>query len=105
MASNGAEFSGKTVEEAVASGLESLGLGRDDVDIDILNRGSRGILGFGSEPALVRISPRQTDIGAPPETEVDEIDELVSTDETILDISSGASEDVILIDESVIEES
>ena len=57
MASNGTEFSGKTVEEAVEAGLQQMGLKRDEAVIEIINRGSRGILGFGSEPATVRISP------------------------------------------------
>ena len=106
MANNGAEFSGKTVEEAVASGLQSLGLSQDEVDIDILNRGSRGILGFGSEPALVRISPQQADIGEPLETEVDESEAVVSEavvsiDEATPEVSSEAPEDVVLVEDTV----
>ena len=56
MADESFEFSGRTVEEAIESGLRSLGLAHDDVTVDILNRGSRGILGFGAEEATVRIS-------------------------------------------------
>ncbi len=113
MANNGAEFSGKTVEEAVASGLQSLGLSQDEVDIDILNRGSRGILGFGSEPALVRISPQQADIGDALETEVDVIEAAVSEaavseiavfiDEATPEVSSEAPEDVIHVEDTVVE--
>lgn len=67
--SNGAQFFGKTVEEAIAEGLRSLGLTQDQVTIDILSRGSRGLFGIGSEPAQVRITPRpaaQSEAKAPP---------------------------------------
>lgn len=57
------EFSGKSVEEATADGLRAMGLRAEDATIEILNRGSRGLFGIGSEPAVVRISPRTA--GAP----------------------------------------
>lgn len=52
------EFSGKTVEEAIAKGLEALNTTRDQVDIEIVREGSRGILGLRSEDAIVRLTPR-----------------------------------------------
>ncbi|MGP1667666.1 MAG: Jag N-terminal domain-containing protein [Rhodanobacter sp.] len=52
------EFTGKTVEEATADGLRALGLRADDATIEVLSRGSRGLFGIGSEPAIVRISRR-----------------------------------------------
>jgi spoIIIJ-associated protein len=55
----GTLFSAKTVEEAVAEGLRSLGLAQSQVDIEIVSRGSRGLFGIGSEPAQVRITPRR----------------------------------------------
>ncbi|MCB0131503.1 MAG: protein jag [Caldilineaceae bacterium] len=64
MTNGGYEFSGKTIEDAIADGLSSLGLAENEVDIEIVHRGSRGILGFGSEPAVVRISPKRVDNGA-----------------------------------------
>ncbi len=50
------EFTGKTVDEAVAEGLAKLGLSRSKVTVEILSRGSRGIFGIGSEPARVRLT-------------------------------------------------
>ena len=52
----GEEFRGKTVEEATETGLAALGLKRSQVEIEILSRGSRGLLGFGAEDARVRIT-------------------------------------------------
>jgi spoIIIJ-associated protein len=58
MADSGQEFSGRSVDEAIAEGLAKLGLREDQVEIEILSRGSRGIFGLGSEPARVRITRR-----------------------------------------------
>ena len=52
------EVSGPSVEEAVARGLAKLGATRDEVDIEVLSRGSRGLLGLGAREAVVRISLR-----------------------------------------------
>jgi spoIIIJ-associated protein len=48
-------FEAGTVDEAVAAGLESLGLERDEAKVEILDKGSRGFLGLGSRPAVVRV--------------------------------------------------
>ncbi len=56
----GDEFRAKTVEEATEMGLAALGLKRSQVEIEIISRGSRGLLGFGAEDARVRITPIPT---------------------------------------------
>jgi spoIIIJ-associated protein len=50
------EAGGKDVEEAIAQGLAELGKTRDEVDIEVLSEGSRGLFGLGAEEARVRIS-------------------------------------------------
>ena len=47
--------SGKTVEDAIVNGLAMLGTRRDQVDIEVLNPGSRGLLGIGAENARVQL--------------------------------------------------
>jgi spoIIIJ-associated protein len=47
--------SGKTVEDAIANGLAMLNVRRDEVDIEIITEGSRGVLGFGAENAQVKL--------------------------------------------------
>ena len=47
------EASGKTVEEAVNNALRQLGVDRSEVDVEVVNQGRPGILGFGGEPARV----------------------------------------------------
>lgn len=58
-------FSAGGVEEAIAAGLEVLGLSREQVEVEVLDEGSRGVLGIGSRPARVRLTP----IAAPPPAE------------------------------------
>jgi spoIIIJ-associated protein len=51
------EEQGKTVDDAINKALEQLQVSRDQVSIEILDEGSRGIFGFmGTKPAKVKIS-------------------------------------------------
>jgi spoIIIJ-associated protein len=59
--------SGKTVEDAINNGLAMLGVRRDQVDVEIITEGSRGVLGFGAEHARVRLAVKGP--AAPPVTE------------------------------------
>jgi spoIIIJ-associated protein len=59
-------FTGKSVDEAITEGLRTLGLTQNEVEIEIVNRGSRGIFGLGSEPAQVRITRRPVGVQTPP---------------------------------------
>ncbi len=54
-------FEGKDVEDAIAKGLAALGLQRDEVEVEILHKGSRGFLGIGAVPARVRLLPKPRD--------------------------------------------
>jgi len=49
------EKSGKTEDEALAAALRELGLDRDDVSVEIVERAKSGFLGIGSSPAVVRV--------------------------------------------------
>lgn len=51
------EAQGPDVEAAIASGLKELGLARDDVIVEIIEEGRKGILGLGSKEAVVRLTP------------------------------------------------
>lgn len=52
------ESTGKTIEDAIRSGLVQLGKIRDEVDVEVLAEPKNGFLGFGSKPALVRITEK-----------------------------------------------
>lgn len=49
------EITGKSVEEATEIALERLSASLDQVEIDIISQGKGGILGFGAEPARIRV--------------------------------------------------
>lgn len=48
------EVNGKTVEDAIEAALDQLGADRDDVQIEVLSEGSKGVLGVGASDARVR---------------------------------------------------
>ena len=50
------EVTGKTEEEAVRKALTQLGLERDDVSLEILERAKSGFLGIGGSPARIRVT-------------------------------------------------
>ena len=52
------EFSGKTREEAIDKGLKEQGLTIDEVIVEDIEEGSKGLFGlFGSRPWKVRVTP------------------------------------------------
>lgn len=50
------EFKGRSIEEAISSGIELLGIDRDDATIEVVERESKGFLGFGKKDAVVKIT-------------------------------------------------
>ena len=60
MTNGGQEFTGKTVDEAIDLALTTLGVSRDALQVEIVSKGSRGIRGFGSEPAMIRVQVNRT---------------------------------------------
>lgn len=52
------EVTASSVDEAVDQALERLGLGRDQVEVEVLRHPSRGLLGLLSEDALVRVTAK-----------------------------------------------
>ncbi len=50
------EYRGSKVENAIAAGLAELRLTRNEVIIEVIDPGSRGLLGIGSRDAVVRIT-------------------------------------------------
>ena len=50
------ESTGKTEEAAIEAALQKLGMDRDEVSVEILERAKSGFLGIGSCPAKVKVS-------------------------------------------------
>ncbi|MFR7914620.1 RNA-binding cell elongation regulator Jag/EloR [Eubacterium ramulus] len=48
------EFTGKTVDDALTNALVEFGVTSDQIDYDVLEKGSSGFLGFNSKPAKIK---------------------------------------------------
>ena len=55
------ETTGRSEEDAITAALFQLGLDRDDVSVEVIERAKSGFLGFGSNPAKVRVSYEEVD--------------------------------------------
>ena len=60
------EARGTDVEAAIEKGLAQLGAGRNDVIIEVVDEGSRGLLGIGSREAVVRLTSMLSPPSPPP---------------------------------------
>jgi len=49
------EVEGKTVELAIEKALEKLNITKESACIKVIDEGTKGILGFGSKPAIVQV--------------------------------------------------
>ena len=52
------EKQGKNVDEAIESALKELNLTRNEVNIEVLEEGSKGFLGIGSKDAKIRVTEK-----------------------------------------------
>ncbi len=79
------EMIAPTVEEALEKGLTELGLSRDEVEIEVLDEGSKGLFSFVGRQARVRltIKPNQP----PPSTKEEVVKDTLRT-EKIIDIET-----------------
>ena len=55
------EARAKTVEEAIQQAISQLGVSREEVEVDVISEGKSGILGLGSDEAVVRVTPITSD--------------------------------------------
>ena len=60
------EVKGKTVDEAIFKGLKELGLSLDEVNIEIVHEGSKGLFGLGKN-AVVTLSEKEKVVSGPEE--------------------------------------
>jgi spoIIIJ-associated protein len=63
---NSIETTGDSVEEAIAKGIAELGVSPSQVIVEVLEEGSRGILGIGARPARVRLQMLSVPMPPPP---------------------------------------
>jgi spoIIIJ-associated protein len=53
------EFEGKNIEEATESACKYFALPAEELDIEIISKGSSGIFGLGGRKAKIRVAPRR----------------------------------------------
>lgn len=85
------EVSARSVDEAIAQGLAQLGKTEEEVEIEVLNRGSRGVLGIGAEDALIRIHYIEP-AAIIEEVEVEEVEVREELPEELEEIKQAAKE-------------
>lgn len=66
---------GRTVDDAITEALIELGASTDEVNIEIISKGSKGLLGFGAKEAKVRVTLKENETKE--EIEVEEIKEII----------------------------
>ncbi len=59
------EMTGRTEEAAIEAALQKLGMDRDDVSVEVLERPRSGFLGIGGTPAKVKVTYQVPDAPAP----------------------------------------
>lgn len=55
------EMSAKTKEEAISAALNALNAEMEQVEIEVIEEGSKGFLGIGSKDAVVRVTVKEVD--------------------------------------------
>ena len=56
------EFSGRNIDEAIFHGLNEMGLTIDEVDVETVQKESKGLFGIGAKNAIVRLTEREVPV-------------------------------------------
>ncbi len=92
-----------TVEEAIAQGLNQLGVTRDDVEVEVLDPGSKGFLGLGGRQVRVRLTIKDSPAAAPAQpqpadaTPVTETPAPAETGDPILDLTCNTVRELLTL--------
>lgn len=62
------EFTGKTLEDAVINAASALGTTRDNIEYEVIDKGSNGFLGIGVKPAKIKAKMKEL-----PKKDADEV--------------------------------
>lgn len=83
---------GATVNEAVSLALQKLGKTRDQVDVEVLQEGKKGFLGFGARPAEVRVTVKEDVRAVTEEENKPQQNEPVEERQTAVETSTDAAQ-------------
>ncbi|GAB4486069.1 MAG: protein jag [Anaerolineales bacterium] len=87
------EIIAPSIEEAIARGVAQLGISPDMVDVDILDEGAKGFLGFGSRQVRVRLTLKAAE--APPATQAAAPSVPATTDDHLLHFAAQTTRDLL----------
>ncbi len=85
------EYRGRSVDEAVLKALRELGLSRDEVEVEVIKPGSRGLLGLLGEEAVVRVTARSIRPAPAP------LESGGTPAEPIMETAPGPAEDAVTV--------
>lgn len=76
------QFEGETIEEAIEKAVNEFKVAKEDMDIEILEQPSKGLLGIGGKVAKIIVSVKSAAAAVPQET-LSEILELMGVEATV----------------------
>ena len=94
------EFSGKTVSDAITAASVALGITSDQLAYEVIEKGSTGILGFGSKDAMIRVT-KKSDIEKKLQSEEKEKQKKKKKQKTVF--ASSSSQENVPSDDSCTE--
>lgn len=98
----------KTVDDAITEALIELGASTDQVNIEIISKGSKGLLGFGAKSAKVRVTLKESEAEEVLEVKEVKLKEVLNqTVETEIPVSQenvGDSEDTVVVSKEEVEQ-
>ena len=94
------EITGKSVEDALSAALVQLGVGKDDVDVEVLETPSKGIFGiFGNKPAKIKVTVKEI---PPAETaQTEQVEDVEVVEEVIVEPPTIVNFKVVPVIESI----
>jgi spoIIIJ-associated protein len=88
------ESTGKTIDDAIMNGLEELGLSLDEVEIEVIREGTKGLFGFGGKSCVVQLTQKLSVA----DYAVDFIQGLCSRMKVEAKVTATENEDNIMVD-------
>ena len=85
------EVSGRTLQEAVQLAAQQFGVGTDDIEYEVVEEGTKGFLGLGQSPTLVRAHLREGVQPSPRPAHEQEIEELQEETQVMEELPAAAS--------------
>ena len=98
---------GKTVDDAITEALIELGASTDQVHIEIISKGSKGLLGFGAKSAKVKVTLKEgsvQEVAQVKETIPEVLKEDVKPEVQVHSETVGDSEDTVVASKEEVEQ-